>query len=208
MAQGPAPLVHGRAHAPHALAEADKDRLAHEEMADIELDDLGKRRDGLRSLVVEAVAGMDLEAEPAGEIGAVADAAPFRLGVVHASFGQCVAPGADMDFDGWCPQARRRLDLAPLGGDEQRDLDAGVDQFGDDGREHVVLRHDVEAAFGGALGALLRHEAGGMGLRLQRDRLHLGRRRHFEVERAVELGDEPGDIARRGYGGGPRANAR
>ena len=33
-------------------------------MADIELDDLRQRRDGLRGHVVEAMAGMDFEAEP------------------------------------------------------------------------------------------------------------------------------------------------
>ncbi len=53
---------------------------------------------------------------------------------------------------------------------------------------------DVEAAFGGALLAPLRHQAGGMRPRLDRDRDHLVGRRHFEVERLGDLGLQARDV--------------
>jgi hypothetical protein len=46
-------------------------------------------------------------------------------------------------------------------------------------------RH-VEAAFGGALLASLRHQAGGVRAEPQRDRRHLVGRRHLEIERLCE----------------------
>ena len=90
--------------------------------------------------------------------------------------------------------ARRGLDLAKLGRDEQRDLNAGIAELGDEGREQVVLAGDVEAAFGGAFGALLRHETGGVRLGLERDRQHLGRRRHLQIERHGQIRGEPRDV--------------
>ena len=63
-----------------------------------------------------------------------------------------------------------------------------------DRRKRFALAGGVEPAFGGALGAPLRHEAGGVRPRLARDPDHLRRRRHFEIER---LGDpllEAGDV--------------
>ena len=49
--------------APHGLVEADEDRLADQEMADVELDHLRDRGDRRAVSKVEAVAGMDLEPE-------------------------------------------------------------------------------------------------------------------------------------------------
>ena len=63
---------------------------------------------------------------------------------------------------------------AKLRRNEQRDLNAGVAELGDIRSEQVGLAVDVEAAFGGAFGALLRHEAGGVRLGLERNRQHLG----------------------------------
>jgi hypothetical protein len=99
-----------------------------------------------------------------------------------------------MDLDGRRAQTRGGLDLAPLRRNEQRHVSAGVDQLSDDRRQHVMLCHDVESALGRPLGALFRDDTGGIGFGLQRDRHHLGRRRHFEVERAIELGHEARNI--------------
>ncbi len=49
-------------------------------------------------------------------------------------------------------------------------------------------------AFGGALLALLRHDAGGMRLGAQRDGQHFVRRRHFQIEGNFYLAAEAGDI--------------
>ena len=58
----------------------------------------------------------------------------------------------------------------------------------------IVLAGGIEPAFGGALGALLRHQADRMRLGLERDGDHLGGRRHFEIERLVDLGLQPRDV--------------
>ena len=53
---------------------------------------------------------------------------------------------------------------------------------------------DVEAAFGGELLPPLGHEAAGMRARVKRDRQHLRRHRHFEIERRELGGGEPSDV--------------
>jgi hypothetical protein len=67
-----AAAVHRGAHAADGLAEADEQRLPHHEVADVEFGDLGQRRDRLGGLVVEAVAGMNLEPGGARQLRAVA----------------------------------------------------------------------------------------------------------------------------------------
>ena len=52
----------------------------------------------------------------------------------------------------------------------------------------------VEPAFGGALGALFRHQADRVRLGRERDRHHLLGRRHFEIERLVDLRLQPRDV--------------
>src|SRR5688572_18706823 len=54
-------LVHQRAHLPDRGLEADEDGLADQEVADVELNHLGDGGDGADGLVVDAVAGVDLE---------------------------------------------------------------------------------------------------------------------------------------------------
>src|SRR6266581_3445039 len=56
-----------------------------------------------------------------------------------------------------------------------------------DTRMLAALSGGVEAAFGGAFGAALGHQAGGVRPRPHRDVGHLRRRRHFEIERLVDL---------------------
>ena len=96
-----------------------------------------------------------------------------------------------MDLDHRRADRDRRLDLGGLGGDEQRDPDAGLVELGDRGRELRALPGGIEAAFGGALLAPLGHEAGGVRPGLQRDRHHLVGRRHLEIERLCDLGLQP-----------------
>jgi hypothetical protein len=54
------------AHALDGRAEADEDRLADQEVADVQLGELGDGGDGLHGLVVDAVAGVDLQAQAGG----------------------------------------------------------------------------------------------------------------------------------------------
>ena len=57
-----------------------------------------------------------------------------------------------------------------------------------------MLPGDIEPAFGGALGALFRHQADRVRLGLERDRDHLVGRRHLEIERFSNLGLEARDV--------------
>ena len=58
----------------------------------------------------------------------------------------------------------------------------------------IVLAHHVEPALGRQLLPPLRHDAGRMRARLQRDVDHLARRRHLEVQRLGELRLQPRDV--------------
>src|SRR5262245_58049153 len=115
-------------------------------MPDIEFDDLGQCRDRLGSGKVQAVAGMDLETETPSQLRAMADAPPFGLCGRHPVFGNGVAPRPGMNFDYRCTDGNRCLDLPWLGGDEQRDANAGTPQSGHDGGYCVLLAGYIEAA--------------------------------------------------------------
>src|SRR5580692_3757641 len=57
------PLLHHRAHPPDRAVEAAEDRLADQEMADIELDDRRYRRNRAHRLEAQPVTGVTFEAE-------------------------------------------------------------------------------------------------------------------------------------------------
>ena len=97
-----------------------------------------------------------------------------------------MAPGARVQLHHRRADRRGGVDRLGARLDEQRHANAGAVQFVDEGHEMIMAADDVEPAFGGALGALLRHEADGVRLRLQRDVEHLLGRRHLEIQR---LGD-------------------
>ena len=115
-----------------ACVEPDEHRLADQEVADVEFDDLRQRGDRLGAGVVEAVAGMDFEAETLAQASRPRGCAAIRrrLRAVSPS-SERMAPGAGVDFDHRRAERGRRLDLRRLGGDEQRHPDAGRAQFGD-----------------------------------------------------------------------------
>ena len=83
----------------HALGEADEDRLADQEMADVELHDLRQAGDRARRLVVEAVAGVAFEPERRRLRGGDAQAAELVVGAGRIAVRQRVAPGAGVQFD-------------------------------------------------------------------------------------------------------------
>jgi hypothetical protein len=63
-----------------------------------------------------------------------------------------------------------------------------------DGRKLRALAHRIETALGRSLRAFFRNEAGCVRPRLERDVDHLAGRRHFEIERLVDLSLETRDI--------------
>ena len=126
------PRVHRRAHRRDGLAEADEDRFAHHEVADVEFGDFGERGDGLGGRIIEPVAGMDLQPGGTPQLCALGDALPFGGGLCRVAVDHGVAPGAGMDFDHRRAQLCGHLDLARVGGDEQRHPHAGVVQSCDE----------------------------------------------------------------------------
>ncbi len=80
-------------------------------------------------------------------------------------------------------QFRRHFDLARVGSNEQRDTNAGIAQPRDERPERIALTDHIEAAFGGDFRATLRNETCRMRFGRQHDLKHLGRGRHFKIER-------------------------
>ena len=72
--------LHRCAHLLDGVRKPGEHRLSDQEMADVELGDLGQRRNHLGAGIVEAVAGMHLEPEACRKLRPGADALPFGLG--------------------------------------------------------------------------------------------------------------------------------
>ena len=62
--------IHRSAHARDTWSKPDEERLAHEEVSDIQLDDLGDRRHRAHIVEVEPMTGMHLEPRARGGAGA------------------------------------------------------------------------------------------------------------------------------------------
>ena len=96
------------AHPPDAGLEAGEDRLADQEMADVELGELRDRGDRHDIVEGQAVAGMRLDAVLDRERGAVGDAP--QLGRAFLALDMGVAAG--VEFDDRRAEPHRGLDLA------------------------------------------------------------------------------------------------
>src|SRR6266849_3187973 len=132
--RGGAALIHGHAHALDGTVEAAEDRLADEEMADIELDDGGNGGDRPDRLVAEAVPGMAFEADRLGMRSGGDD--PLQLPLARST--RCVAISAGMQLDDRRAQMLRHVELALLGVDEERDTDAARDEPPNDRRQMLL----------------------------------------------------------------------
>ena len=76
---GPRPaLVHGGSHGLNGFVEAQENRLADQEMADIQLDDLRDRRDGAGGVEIQSVPRMDLKTDARAMRGGARSGAPVR----------------------------------------------------------------------------------------------------------------------------------
>ena len=152
-------------------------------MADVQRDDLGDRRHRPHGVEGEAVAGVDLEAErrarPRGLRKPRQLLGPPRAGGV--------AVGARVKLHGRGADGAGRLDLLPFRIDEEGDADSGLAERGDEGLERPRGGGDVEPALGGELPALLGNEAHRVRPDAERDRAHLVRDGHLQVEGDVEV---------------------
>ena len=107
--------VHQLAHPPHRLGQAHRQRLTDEEMANVELDDLGNGSDRAHIGEAQPMARMALEAHLRGVAGGAAQA--VELGRPRLRRG--VAIGAGVQLDHRCPRGPGGIELARLGVDEQ-----------------------------------------------------------------------------------------
>ena len=137
-------------------------RFADQEMTDVEFDHLRQRGDRFGSRVVEPVAGMDFKPEIA------ASCAPSRMSS-HSACASATRPSVSASHQApvWisitgAPSSAAVSIWRRRRPDEQRDADAGMLELAHDRRKLVMLPDRIEPAFGRALRALFRHEAGRM----------------------------------------------
>src|SRR6185312_2613731 len=110
-------LVHGGAHPLDGAVEAAEDRLADEEMADIELDDGGNGGDSRDRVVAEAVSGMAFEPDRLGMRGGSNET--LQLEAAMRTFSLAISAGMELDDRG--AELLRHVELRDLGIDEERD---------------------------------------------------------------------------------------
>src|SRR4029078_121944 len=91
--------VHGRPHEFYRFSQTFKYRLTDKEMADVELDHLRQRRNGLCCPVVESMAGMHFQTKPRCALSTVTNTLPLGFRLTHTPFSQCITPAAGVDFD-------------------------------------------------------------------------------------------------------------
>ena len=91
-----------------------------------------------------------------------------------------------MDLDHRRADRRRGFDLLRLAAMNSETRMPASAEFRTPARKRLALARGIEPAFGGALGAALGHDAGGVRVDLAGDRHHSVRRRHFQIERLVE----------------------
>ena len=104
-------LVHQRAHAPDRRLQSAEDRLADQEVADVELDDLRDAGDGADGVEGQPVPGMHLEAGGRrGLRGALAAGRSSRATPAGVVLERALAIGARVQLHDVGAEPRRRLD--------------------------------------------------------------------------------------------------
>ncbi len=161
-------------------------------MADVQLVEVRDGADFGDVDVIDAVAGVDDEAERVGLRGSDAEALEL-IGAGGAVVG--VGVGAGVQLDPGRVQFLRQVDLVLVGVDEEAGFDAGGVHGVGDARNLVAELHDIEPALGGDLLAALGHETHGVRLQAERERGHLRRAGHFEIHASGGHFTEALDVA-------------
>ncbi len=166
-------------------------------MADVELIELGDGGDGLDVVVVQAVAGIDLQALASGIGGTGGDA--LELGIaLRICGGIGVTAGVDLDKGG--ATLGSCIDLDGIGVDKEGYLSSHRGETGN-GISHLgQLTGHVQTALGGHFGALLRHQTDEVRLDAAGDADHLFGHRHLQIHSglnglAQDLHIAVGDVA-------------
>ena len=146
---------------------------------------------GFDIVVGQAVAGMDFQAEIGAERRRVADMLQQPVALAarrHWHRRRCAVPPPAR------PASREASSCLRSGSMNMETRMPAAASALTMGFSRVSWPTHVDAAFGGALLALLRHDAGGMRPVLERDGQHLVGRRHFQIERNVQLARQPRDV--------------
>jgi hypothetical protein len=118
-----------------------------------------------------------------GQSGGSFEARKFMRRSLSLIMSEGVAPGSRVEFDYWCADRARSFNRFDRWLDKERNANAGAAEFTRHYAQMLLGGDHIEAAFGGSLAALFRHEAAGVRARIESNRDHLVRRRHFEIER-------------------------
>ena len=163
-------------------------------MPDVELAQLRQRRHRPDVVEGEPVARVHLEAQPFREGRHIRQPGKLPRPALHVARQVRLAIGPGVQLDHRRADPPRRLDLPAVGGDEDRDPAARLPQRRDEMRQPVLVLRHLEPALGGALLPPLRHDADRVRPVAERDRLHLVRGRHLEVQRQRQLRHQRRDI--------------
>src|SRR5579863_9336062 len=98
-------------------------------MPDIELDHFGQLCDCFGRQIIEAMAGMDFEAEPMCMTCASTQSRKFGACKLSLVLNERITPGAGMEFDYWRIECCCGINLSQVRRDEQRHADTGSSQF-------------------------------------------------------------------------------
>jgi len=156
-------------------------------MTDVEFGYSHQRGDRLHVMVVEAMAGVDLQAEFASETHGFRD--PLQLTPALRLRGVGIVAG--VQFDQRCARCRRGLQLGRVGINKQRDLDPGRGKACTGRTDRRLLASHVEAALGGQFGALFRYQAAVGGTQPFGDVEHFVGDCHFEIQAGLNDLDQP-----------------
>ena len=160
-------------------------------MADVELLHPFNRCHRLHVLIGEAVAGIDPQAQAAGNKAAFAQPGQREGLLVPGGLGI----GARMQLHPAGAGGLAGLELQLISIHKQAHPHACVLEPADQAGEVVPLAAHIQSPFGGHLLALLGHQGDHVGLDAKGDRFHFGGGRHFQIQAASHRGPQQVHIA-------------
>src|SRR5262245_44126122 len=175
-------------HLSNRAVESDQGGPRDDVVSDVEFFDLGYAGDRADVAVGQPVTRRDLQSGLHRQPRGGPDARQFFLDLPGSSDGRVSRVLVKLGvtgrayFDLICAELRRRLDLFDVGIDEEADEYAGVIQSLDAMADRLLVRYDVESAFGGDFLRALGHQRHDVGFDARGDLDHLVGRGHIDAE--------------------------
>src|SRR5262245_32462860 len=175
-------------HRSHRAVESDQGGARDDVVSDVEFFDLGYAGDSADVAVGQPVPRRDLQSGLHRQTRGGPDARQFFLdlpGSAHGRVSRVLVKSRVTGrayFDLISAELRRRLDLLDVGIDEEADEYAGVVQSLDALADRLLVRRDVESAFGGDFLGALWHQRHDVRFDARGDLDHLVGRGHLDVE--------------------------